>query len=720
MSAKSHLLQLLILLILLAGAALAKQPAYMQVKVYYDTPEELTQLQSMHLDIVQTKENYLDIVTFQDNLDEIILNGFENEIIHEDLTKFYQSRLDPTRDMGGYKTLSEIEAYVDQIIIDHPDIARRQDIGLSLEGRTMWAVKVSDNPDIDENEPEVLIAAAIHAREIITPEICLTTIDMLTDGYGTDLRMTQLVNDREIWFIPVINVDGYYHNEVIAPDGGGMWRKNRRDNGDGSWGVDLNRNFGYMWGFDDLGSSGMGSSELFRGTGPFSEPATQNVRDFTIAHNFELSVHFHSSGSWFGPPYFYNFTLTPDEDKFERMASVMTTFGGYRYSHGVMNGCHEDWDYGEQILKNKILTYIVEVGTEIDGFWPPLDRIPLHLNNNVPLCLFIASVAGRVDGNFEDGPAQPVLSVEEAVESTEYDVSWTLTEDPDNPITEYELSEYRCNIGVLDEGGHLNGYENDIFVSSDINFHSAPESYYSQTWPNSIHYMQTYHPYEVQTDDILEFWTYYDIQDRYDYAYVEISTDGTNFTPIEGNITTNYNPNGLNRGNGITGVSGDWIQGSFDLADFEGQEIFIRFSFYTDGGITREGIYIDDISPISFLDNETIISLSSFDTQHTFTEHPDGYYYYKMRAQDIDGQWSEYSDMAGTYVRPAFICGDTDGDELINILDIVYLINYKYKSGPAPDPLESADVNNDELVNILDIVYLINFKYKEGPEPICP
>ncbi len=66
-----------------------------------------------------------------------------------------------------------------------------------------------------------------------------------------------------------------------------------------------------------------------------------------------------------------------------------------------------------------------------------------------------------------------------------------------------------------------------------------------------------------------------------------------------------------------------------------------------------------------------------------------------------------------------YVCGDLDDDKLINILDIVYLINYKYKSGPAPDPLESADVNNDILVNILDIVYLINYKYKDGPDPEC-
>ena len=67
----------------------------------------------------------------------------------------------------------------------------------------------------------------------------------------------------------------------------------------------------------------------------------------------------------------------------------------------------------------------------------------------------------------------------------------------------------------------------------------------------------------------------------------------------------------------------------------------------------------------------------------------------------------------------AFICGDADGDEAINILDIVYIINYVYKSGPAPDPLQSADVDGVTGINILDIVYLINYIDKNGPEPDC-
>ncbi len=69
---------------------------------------------------------------------------------------------------------------------------------------------------------------------------------------------------------------------------------------------------------------------------------------------------------------------------------------------------------------------------------------------------------------------------------------------------------------------------------------------------------------------------------------------------------------------------------------------------------------------------------------------------------------------------PYYICGDVNFDDVVNILDVVFLINFLYKGGQPPYIMESADVNSDEVVNILDVIYLINFLYKEGPEPFCP
>ena len=283
----------IILLIFTSLAAIVCQTAsaaekYTQAKIFFDTKDTYSLLLGRHLDIVGRGDNYFEIITNQRQLEELHSLGIRTEIIHADLSAFYRSRLAKDRDMGGYKTLGEIEAYMDTIIADHPLIvSSKQSIGLTIEGRDIWAVKISDNALLDENEPEILFTAAIHAREVITPEVLLYFMDYLTDSYGFDSQLTELVNNREIWFVIPVNPDGYYRNEVTDPNGGG------------TYGVDLNRNFGYEWGYDDEGSSPYTSSETYRGTGLFSEPETQNMRDFIEDHEFVITVYYHSKGEMF-------------------------------------------------------------------------------------------------------------------------------------------------------------------------------------------------------------------------------------------------------------------------------------------------------------------------------------------------------------------------------------------------------------------------------------
>ena len=106
--------------------------------------------------------------------------------------------------------------------------------------------------------------------------------------------LTRLVDEREIFILPVVNPDGYVYNEMIAPDGGGMWRKNRNPEFAPDYGVDLNRNYGYMWGYNDFGSSPDPSDATYRGTAPFSEPETANIRAFVNSHEFVFAVNYHS------------------------------------------------------------------------------------------------------------------------------------------------------------------------------------------------------------------------------------------------------------------------------------------------------------------------------------------------------------------------------------------------------------------------------------------
>ncbi|MCP4704795.1 MAG: hypothetical protein GY865_09315, partial [candidate division Zixibacteria bacterium] len=244
-------------------------------------------------------------------------------------------------------------------------------------------------------------------------------------------------------------------------------------------------------------------------------------------------------------------------------------------------------------------------------------------------------------------------------------------------------------------------------------------SFHSGTRNDCEYYFQTVEPYEVLDDDVVEFWTYYDIQERYDYAYFEISTDGITFTPLPGDITTNYNPNGLNRGNGITGASVGWEFVLFDISDYAGQSVYFKFSYETDVSIVGDGIFIDDIFPANGFVSQSIISSSIADTFFTFTDHEAGNYYYKVKAMDKENQWSGYSEMVSTLVEKPYICGDVDGIEDINILDVVFIINNVYKNGPDPEPLEAGDVDGIAPINILDIVHLINFIYKSGAAPIC-
>ena len=164
-------------------------------------------------------------------------------------------------------------AEMNQVVADHPAIARKLSIGTSYEGRDLLAVKISDNVGTDEDEPEVLFNAHQHAREHLTVEMALYLLHLLTDNYGTDSRITNIVNTREIWIVPDMNPDGGEYD--IATGTYRSWRKNRQPNpARRNVGTDLNRNWGYKWGCCG-GSSGTTSVETYRGPSAFSAPETQ-------------------------------------------------------------------------------------------------------------------------------------------------------------------------------------------------------------------------------------------------------------------------------------------------------------------------------------------------------------------------------------------------------------------------------------------------------------
>lgn len=182
---------------------------------------------------------------------------------------------------AGYEdfhTYAEVGAAVAKAEADYPDIVKRFSIGRSYQGRELWAAKVSDNVATDENEPEVLYDGGHHADEHMGVEMTIAILRWLTTGYGTDPRITRIVNSREIWIIFLVNPDGAEYD--ISGGTFRRWRKNRQPNpGSPYIGTDLNRNYDYRWSGGGRTST---NPQAITYTGPsaFSAPETRAVRDF--------------------------------------------------------------------------------------------------------------------------------------------------------------------------------------------------------------------------------------------------------------------------------------------------------------------------------------------------------------------------------------------------------------------------------------------------------
>jgi len=159
---------------------------HVQARVYFESKVEYVDLARRGLDVVFGGNDFFEIVTDPNELVGLQEAGYETTTIHDDLSAFYRGRLfaRPTT-AAGYKKLEEIYSALDTIIADHPDIiSSKTNLGKTVEDRDMWAVKISDNPEIDEDEPELLFTAAIHSREVITPEVLLGFMNYLTDNYA--------------------------------------------------------------------------------------------------------------------------------------------------------------------------------------------------------------------------------------------------------------------------------------------------------------------------------------------------------------------------------------------------------------------------------------------------------------------------------------------------------------------------------------------------------
>lgn len=289
--------------------------------------------------------------------------------------------------MGGYLTYDELLVTLDDMVALYPNlISTKAPIGniLTHENRPIYWLRLSDNPNVEEAEPEVLYTALHHAREPNSLSQMVFYLWYLLENYDSDPEVKYLVDNTAMYFIPCINPDGYIFNENTDPNGGGLWRKNKYLENGTLRGVDLNRNYGYQWGIDDNGSSPNSTSNVYRGTAPFSEPENQAVRDFCNEHQFKITLNYHSYGNLLIYPWGYSDLVTDEYDTFSSFAESMTRENDFFAGTGTqtvgyaVNGNSDDWMYGETDSKPAIYSMTPEIGDGNFGFWPPqidIDRL---------------------------------------------------------------------------------------------------------------------------------------------------------------------------------------------------------------------------------------------------------------------------------------------------------------------------------------------------------
>lgn len=313
--------------------------------------------------------------------------------------------------MGGYWTTAEIKQELDALVANdtHDVVADKLDtLGLSIRGRPVWGLQLGKAVVGPDTRPVVFFNALTHAREPGGMQTLFYFVNDLLQKYGVDPFATSLLDHRRIYIVPLVNPDGYAFNEslYVATSSFGYWRKNLRDNNnDGVFsqandGVDLNRNYGVQWGYDNVGSSPDPTTEIYRGTAPFSEPETRIQRDAVAILKPITGLSFHTYSDLMMHAWGYTTaTATLDEGAFHEWNDMLTRDNAYQSGVSgrvlyLVNGEFNDWAYGDTTLKPRAFTWTPEIGTQDDGFYPPPSRMVPLAAENLRACYVVSAIAG--------------------------------------------------------------------------------------------------------------------------------------------------------------------------------------------------------------------------------------------------------------------------------------------------------------------------------------
>ncbi len=377
------------LLVLLSLAAMnvysqhtAWRPGEMEIKIQFRSPQDAKLLGSMNLN-TDIYSSYAWAYVVPEELSRIKESGLNFEIVKPDLNAWSSSFGDALVPQGYY-TFNQIKNIADSLVAAYPSICKKVTFGQAASMEELAALKISDNVNADENEPEILFDGGIHGDEIGGSQNVIMFARDLCRNYGTDPDITDLIDHREIWLYYCVNPWGRNN----------MSRYNMN-------GVDINRDFGYMWGFEGGSSS------------PFSQPESKALRSCKLDNQFAVYTNYHSGTEIVSYPWSNRVTLAPDKDQFNALAQVYVNTSGYTYlAYGqgalvmyLIQGATKDFDYGSM----GSVSWSIEISNNKQ---PDASQISYYYNINKPAMLALITHCGfGIQGTITDAiTGQPVAA----------------------------------------------------------------------------------------------------------------------------------------------------------------------------------------------------------------------------------------------------------------------------------------------------------------------
>jgi murein tripeptide amidase MpaA len=628
--------------------------------------------------------HYIQSVFSQKEIDRAKELGYQVEIIQPDATAYYLEHIQNSPgvknpgpctsgtsasyatpqhfnlgSMGGFLTYEQMLDELDEMHNLYPDlITEKAPISnfQTTEGRPIYWMRLSDNPDTDEEEPEILYTAIHHAREPESMQQLIFFMWYLLENYATNPEIQALVDQTEFYFVPMVNPDGYKYNQTTNPNGGGFWRKNRRDNGDGTIGVDLNRNYSFHW---NEAGTGPSDSQTYAGPSPFSEPETQAIKWLVNHHEFKMALNNHTYSQLLLFPYGYAYdTPTPDNDLYEAFTSYMVSQNGYTNEIAselyAAAGDSDDWMYGDTSEHDKIFAMTPEIGYD---FWPaqsdiiPICKEMMFLNLSAAHIIHnYASLEDNTESLWEEPTGEFSYSIKRmgifgqgnftvSVQAISPNINFSggthtynldfnesqsnsFTYTLDNDIEQGESINFKVLINngentqeiliektfgqlsavITDEGNDLNLWNTGNWGISSSQYHSPPSSITDS--PTGNYESNTYSTItlsdEIDLSDTsiayISFWTKWQIETGYDYVQFEISTDnGSTWQPQCGKYTHAGNNQQAEGEPLYDGQQNNWVKEEISLSDYIGDNILVRFKLISDTYEEQDGFYFDDL-----------------------------------------------------------------------------------------------------------------------------